>query len=179
MVDEAFVDFSPELSLIDAVSRRDNLYILRSMTKFYAIPGLRIGYLAGPAAAIRLIRQALPPWTINTPAQAAAIACLHDHDYQQQTRSVIPELRRKLAEELTSLSFTVFPSVANYLLMQLPKSGPRAPALTERLRFEGILIRDCSNFSSLDDRYVRLAVRTADENVRVVNALRQVLTQSN
>lgn len=177
VVDEAFVDFTPQLSLLDAVPQRDNLYVLRSMTKFYAIPGLRIGYLAGPAAVIRFIRQALPPWTINTPALAAAIACLQDRDYQQQTLTMIPELRQTMAADLTALGFTVFDSVANYLLVQLPEQGVRAAVLTERLRQNGILIRDCSNFSSLDDRYVRLAVRTADENVRVINALRQVLTQ--
>ncbi len=177
VVDEAFVDFTPQLSLIDKVPQRENLYVLRSMTKFYAIPGLRIGYLAGPAAATRLMRQALPPWTINTPAQAAAIACLQDHDYQQQTINLIPELRQQLAADLTALGMTVFASDANYLLVQLPAAGLRAPELTERLRHEGILIRDCSNFSALDDRYIRLAVRTADENARLITALRQVLTQ--
>lgn len=177
IVDEAFVDFIPKLSLIDSVSKHDNLYILRSMTKFYAIPGLRVGYLAGPAAAIRLIRQAIPPWTINTPAQAAAIACLNDYDYQQQTLTLIPELRQKLSAGLIDLGLTVFPGVANYLLTQLPQQGLRAPALAERLRHDGILIRDCSNFSSLDDKFVRLAVRTLEENSRVISALHQVLTQ--
>ena len=178
VVDEAFVDFAPQLSLLNGVPLRDNLFILRSMTKFYAIPGLRVGYLAGPAAAMRLIRQAVPPWSINTPALAAAVACLHDHDYQQQTRSLIPVLRRKLADDLIALGLTVFDSVANYLLVQLPQTGLCASTLTERLRFEGILIRDCSNFSSLDDRYIRLAVRTAAENNRLIAALRRMLTQA-
>ena len=147
------------------------------MTKFYAIPGLRVGYLAAPERAIRLLRQALPPWTVNTPALAAAIACLRDHAYQQTTLELIPKLRRQLAAGLTSLGLTVFDSVANYLLVQLPDSGMRAPLLTERLRGEGILIRDCSNFASLDDRFIRLAVRTTGENNRLLIALRQVLAQ--
>jgi threonine-phosphate decarboxylase len=178
VVDEAFVDFAPQLSLIAAVPKRENLYILRSMTKFYAIPGLRIGYLAGPEAAIRLMRQALPPWTINTPALQAAIACLQDSDYQQQTRTLIPQLRQDLADGLSSLGFTLFASVANYLLVQLPKGRLNAEVLTKRLTREGILIRDCTNFSALDDRYIRLAVRTADENRRLLTALRQVMTQA-
>lgn len=177
IVDEAFVDFAPQLSVLKAVQQRENLYVLRSMTKFYAIPGLRVGYLAGPDRAMRLIRQALPPWTINTPALAAAIACLHDHAYQQATLDLIPQLCQQLAAGLTQLGLTVFESVANYLLVQLPVAGIRAPLLTERLRGGGILIRDCSNFPALDDSYVRLAVRTAEENDRLLLALRQILAQ--
>jgi threonine-phosphate decarboxylase len=177
VIDEAFVDFAPQLSLIDAVPERDNLYILRSMTKFYAIPGLRIGYLAGPEAAIRLMRQALPPWTINTPALQAAIACLQDSDYQQQTRTLIPQLRQNLVDGLNALGLTVFDSIANYLLVRLPKGRLNAAFLTQRLTREGILIRDCTNFSSLNDRYIRLAVRTVDENRRLLTALRRVMTQ--
>ncbi len=177
VIDEAFVDFAPELSLLSALAGRDNLYILRSMTKFYAIPGLRVGFLAGPAAVIRRMRQALPPWTINTPALRAAIACLQDHDFQQRTRVVIPELRQRLIEDLHKLGLRSFDSVANYLLVQLPDAGVNATALTERLSSVGILIRDCSGFASLGDRYIRLAVRSAGENQRVVAALRQVLAQ--
>lgn len=177
LVDEAFVDFAPEQSVIDAVPSRDNLYVLRSMTKFYALPGLRVGYVAGPEVAMRLVRQTLPPWTMNTPALAAAIASLQSRDYQQQTLTQIPLLREKLADGLAALGMKVFSSVANYLLVRLPEGGERAPVLTERLSRDGLLIRDCSNFPGLDDRYVRLAVRTEEENLRLLCALRRVMTQ--
>jgi threonine-phosphate decarboxylase len=174
-VDEAFVDFSPHLSVIGRVTAHANLYVFRSLTKFYAIPGLRAGYLAGPARGIGLLADCRPPWPFSTVAQAAAEACLREEAYRQQTLQLIPVLRRQLAAGLSALGLTVFPSVANYLLARLEAAGQTAGEVAAALRGRGILIRDCANFPPLDARYFRVAVRTAEENEKLLAALREVL----
>jgi len=174
-VDEAFVDFSPNLSVIDRVTAHNNLYVFRSLTKFYAIPGLRAGYLAGPARGIALLAAGRPPWPFSTVAQAAAEACLGEEEFRQRTLEQIPVLRRQLADGLEKLGLAVSPSVANYLLFRLQDGGATAGEVAAALRGRGILVRDCSNFPPLDARYIRVAVRTAEENAKLLTALEGVL----
>jgi threonine-phosphate decarboxylase len=174
-VDEAFVDFAPQLSVIDRVPAHGNLYVLRSLTKFYAIPGLRAGYLVGQAQGIALLAASRPPWPFSTVAQAAAEACLREEAYRQQTLRLIPDLRRQLAAGLRGLGLTVFPSVANYLLARIENAQQSADELAAALRSRNILIRDCTNFLPLDARYFRVAVRTAEENETLLRSLREVL----
>lgn len=172
LVDEAFVDFCPEHSLTTAVPEFDNLFVLRSMTKFYAIPGLRVGYLAGPARELDQLAEMRQPWTLSNLAIAAAKACIDDTGYRERSLKEIPRLRQQLAEGLEQLSVQVFPSQANYLLFRIPNDWPSAETLCERLREKGILLRNCANFSSLDNRYLRVAVRNEEENRKMLDALR-------
>ena len=176
-VDEAFVDFCPKLSVLGAVGLHGNLYVFRSLTKFYAIPGLRAGYLAGPAAGIARLRAAKEPWTVSVPALAAAETCLGQEDYRQRTLATIPDLRKDLARGLADLGMRVFPSEANFLLARLEEGGQTAPRLAAELRGMGILIRDCSNFSALDERYLRVAVRNREENARLLQAISEIFAQ--
>jgi threonine-phosphate decarboxylase len=177
-VDEAFIDFCPERSVLGAVGHHGNLYVFRSLTKFYAIPGLRAGYLAGPAVGIARLRAAKEPWTLSAPALAAAGACLGQEDYRQRTLAMIPPLRKDLARGLEDLGMTVFPSEANFLLARLEGEDQTASRLAAELRGRGILIRDCSNFPSLDERYLRVAVRTEEENARLLQAMAETIDTS-
>lgn len=174
-VDEAFVDFAPHLSVLDRIMKYGNLYVFRSLTKFYAIPGLRAGFLAGPERGIGLLAASRPPWPFSTVAQAAAEACLREEAFRRQTLEIIPVLRQQLAEDLRSLGLKVYPSVANYLLARIDSAQKTARELATSLRGRGILIRDCSNFPPLDGRFFRVAVRTAEENGKLLAALREVL----
>jgi threonine-phosphate decarboxylase len=175
VVDEAFVDFCPERSLVGRIREHDNLYLLRSLTKFYAMPGLRAGYLAGPPRGVARLAGGREPWTLSTPALAAARACLELEDYRCRSLELIPHWRAALATGLTALGLTVFPGAANFLLARLQSPGLGASELAGILYRRGILIRSCSNFPPLDDRYLRLAVRGAEENVRLLAALAEVL----
>ena len=174
-VDEAFVDFAPHLSVLDRIMKHSNLYVFRSLTKFYAIPGLRAGFLAGPARGIGLLAASRPPWPFSTVAQAAAEACLREEAFRQQTLETVPVLRQQLTEGLSALGLKVYPSVANYLLARINRSQKTAGELAATLRSRGILIRDCSNFPPLDGRFIRVAVRTAEENGSLLAALREIL----
>jgi len=175
LVDEAFIDFAPEQSLIVEAARRPNLYVLRSMTKFYAIPGLRAGYLAGPAEGIARLAAMREPWTLAVPALAAAKSCLEADSFRDKTLLELPALRDRLAAGLRKLGLEPLPSAANYLLVQIPAEFPNASVIAGRLAGQGILVRDCSNFFGLDQRYLRLAVRTDDEQQRLLLALANVL----
>jgi threonine-phosphate decarboxylase len=170
-VDEAFVDFCPEASVIGRVQEHTNLYVFRSLTKFYAIPGLRAGYMAGSPRGIARLAELQHPWPLSTPALAAALACLGEAEFRAATLEAIPRLRQALAQGLTELGLSVFPSQANYLLARLEGAGESAAALAAALRLQGVLIRDCGNFPPLDGRHLRLAVRGDGENRRLLEAL--------
>ena len=175
VVDEAFVDFCPERSLLERVPDHDNLYVLRSLTKYYAIPGLRAGFLAGPPRGVACLAAARDPWTLSTPALAAAAACLDAADFRHATNAQLPPLREALAAALQQLGLTVYPGEANYLLARLAPGAPDAAAVAAQLFRQGILVRPCGNFPPLDDRYLRFAVRTLPELERLVAALAPLL----
>ena len=175
VVDEAFVDFCPDRSVLADVSERENLVVLRSMTKFYAIPGLRAGYLAGSADTVRQLGAFATPWTLSTPAIAAARACLNEDDYRRRTLELIPQWRQQLVDGIRALDLQVYPSAANFLLVRLPAEGRTAGTVVRVLYQQGVLVRDCSDFTGLDERFLRVAVRGAQENLRLLGGIKGVV----
>ncbi len=175
VVDEAFADFVTGESLLDRV-RPGNLIVMRSFTKFYAIPGLRLGAIVADREIIRRLRDIAPPWSVNTLAQAVGAAALRDGEYAEETRRFVRERREEIAGELEAITgLAVYPGTANFLLIRIDRGDISAVELARRLLKEGIAIRVCDNFAGLDGRFFRVAVRTADENGRLCSALRKVL----
>jgi threonine-phosphate decarboxylase len=174
VLDEAFVDFCEENSVVRLAAERDDLLVLRSMTKFFAIPGIRVGYAVASEETSRRLRSIQEPWSVSTPAQEVAVASLADPDYPRRTLEYVARERESLFAGIAALPLLrPFPSSANYLLIEIP-SGTDASSLAEvLLQEERILIRDCSNFAGLDSRFFRVAVRTSDENSRLLSALRR------
>lgn len=183
VVDESFADFVPGIDneMGDGSAggagrlvrqRPDNVIVLVSMTKFYAVPGLRLGLcFAAPDNAQRL-RRRLPVWNVGTLAQKVGARCLRDLDYRSRTICEVASLREALTAELREIpGLRVFPGQANFLLCRLDRVGMSAQPLFERLLSEGLAVRLCKNFDGLDDSYFRIAVRTKDENARLVDAL--------
>jgi threonine-phosphate decarboxylase len=171
VLDEAFMDFCEEESAKHMASEGDGIIVLRSMTKFYAMPGLRLGYAVGSKKIIERIASIREPWSVNTPAQAAGLASLADPEYAAATRKMMATERQHLLAGLSSIpGLRPFPSAANFILVQIVH-GPAAGELAERLVGERILIRNCANFTGLDDRFFRVAVRGRGENDRLLNAL--------
>jgi len=169
VVDEAFIDFVPEHSVVDKVAMNSHLIVLRSLTKFYALSGLRIGYGVFPRALIGLMKNHKEPWTINTLAQKAAITAINDRDYQERTLAVIAEGKRFLEKELAALKVDYVPSAANFYLLRLE----RAQQAVASLRENGFLVRDCSNFPGLDGSHIRIAVRSRQENAALLKEFAQ------
>jgi len=179
VVDESFADFVPGIDDEAAGGagrlvrqRPDNVIVLISMTKFYAVPGLRLGLcFAAPDNALKL-RRHLPAWNVGTLAQKIGARCLRDLDYRSRTIAEVASLREALTAALREIpGLRVFPGSANFLLCRLDRVGMSAVPLFERLLSEGLAIRLCNNFEGLDDSYFRIAVRTKDENARLVDAL--------
>jgi adenosylcobyric acid synthase len=175
LIDEAFLDFVPEGQSVGG--RKENVFTLNSLTKFYSIPGLRLGYGIFPEKLASLLREHLPPWTVNSQAQAVGARALQDREYQARTRATCKSLRSAFTKELQRFpDVKVFPGRANYLFVQLTGRCD-SRELAARLSEQGILIRRCDNYDGLDNSYIRLAVRTEAENRRLINALADILGQ--
>ena len=176
VVDEAFADFVVGMDRL-LVRRPANVIVLCSLTKFFAIPGLRLGFAAGSLDIIGKIKKLIPPWSVNVFAQAVGEAALPDDDFRMRTISLVNEQRRYLSEELAALSgFYVYPGQANFLLVRLDRRDMNAPELARRLLKKGIAVRICDNFSGLDKRFFRIAVRNLEENDQLLDALREALS---
>jgi threonine-phosphate decarboxylase len=177
-LDEAFIDFAEEASLKTSLKRYPRLIILRSFTKFFAIPGLRLGYLLAAPELIESFAAMQEPWSVSNLAQAVGQACLQDRDYMIRSRALVREERQHLLKGLQALpGITAFPGEANYLLAKLTLPGWTARRLREGLLPRGIIIRDASNFKGLDERYIRVAVRRREDNDRLLTALDACLGQ--
>lgn len=171
LVDEAFLDFldMPEAwSLARGGAAPDNVLVLRSFTKFYAIPGLRLGHAVGDRKLILRLKAAGEPWSVNGLAQAAGTACLEEKTYARTLRVVMAEERAFLSAGLARLGLKIYPSQANFLLLRMPSP---ARDWVERLGREGILVRDASDFPGLGKHHVRISVRARPENQRLLAAM--------
>ena len=174
VVDEACADFVEGYSSL-AGRTAPNVIAVRSLTKFYAVPGLRVGYAVASAEAARQIRGQILPWSVSVLAQEAAIALLSDEDYARRSIALVGEQRRRLAEGLAKLpGLRVYPSVTNFLLVRLDRSDMTAPELAERLLGQGVAIRTFDEEQHLDARFFRVAVRTEEENCRLCEMLAQI-----
>lgn len=175
VLDEAFADFVEGYETL-AAGAPPNVIVLKSLTKFYAIPGLRLGFAVAGGDVGRRLKGHLPPWSVNTLAQAVGVAMLADEDFARRSRACVREQREALVREMGRLpGLHVYPGAANFLLVRM--KGPRAgaAALSERLIKCGVAIRTFGCEQHLDDRFFRVAVRTAQENAKLVSALAEAL----
>jgi len=171
LIDEAFLDFIEGSKTLGATG--ENVLTLNSMTKFYGVPGLRIGYgILSPQLAAR-VKEKLPPWTVNSLAQAVGVEALKDSAYQVKTRQVCRELRLELVEELARFEqLRVYPAEANYLFAKVVAGGDAAK-LADFCLDHGIMIRRCDNYKGLQSShsFFRIAVRTKLENNSLLDVL--------
>lgn len=173
VIDEAFMDFLPpqqQESLIEYVQDYPNLIILRSLTKFYSIPGLRIGYAIAHPDCLKRWQQWRDPWSINSLADVVAQTVMQDRDFQQLTWDWLLPTRKTLFQNLVNiLGLKPILGKANYLLVKTDLPGSKLQEIL--LKHHQILIRDCLSFAELGDAYFRIAVRSPLENERLVKAL--------
>ena len=171
IVDEAFIDYCQAYSVVSMLSTYPRMLVLRSLTKFYAMPGLRIGYLAGASKVMDRLKDRQPPWSVNSLAQAASCAMLRDDSYVTRSRTFMENERVRFVQALRSLSgVRVFPSVANFVLMELP-AWTSVGEVTDRLASKRLLVRDCSPLPGLNRQMIRVAIRTRKENRQLIAAL--------
>jgi L-threonine-O-3-phosphate decarboxylase len=177
VIDEAFMDFLPsqdQHSLICEVVNYPNIVVLRSLTKFYSIPGLRLGYAIGQPTRLQQWQAWRDPWSVNALAIAAGVAAIQDESFQAQTYRWLAQAMPQLREGLASLpGLEVIQGAVNFVLVRCDASVMQLQEYL--LKHHKILIRDCVSFPGLGDRYFRVAVRTMDENDRLLAALADAL----
>ncbi len=167
VVDEAFIDFCPGASILDQVGINPYLVVLRSMTKMYALSGLRVGYAVLHPSLSDVVRGAKEPWMVNSLAQVAGVAALDDDAYRAETFTVIEKEKSVLEEGFGRLGISYLPSSANYYLLRME----RAKEVSARLREKKILVRECGNFIGLDSSHIRVAVKSENDNRRLLEEI--------
>ncbi|MFH0771549.1 MAG: threonine-phosphate decarboxylase CobD [Candidatus Omnitrophota bacterium] len=178
-VDEAFIDFVEDwqkFSVIEEAARSRNLLVLRSMTKFFALPGLRLGYLVGNKTLISKLSRRQLPWSVNCLAQSVGAEVIKDESYIKLSRELAARERAFLFKRLKSKKgISVYPPASNFILSKLTDKRLNSNALCDRLAAHGIYIRSCGNFRGLNSSYFRIAVRKRGENIKLLAALGEIL----
>lgn len=178
VIDEAFIDFIPaerQASLLPNLGEYPHTLLVRSMTKFYAIPGLRLGFTLAHPDVIRAMTRKQVTWSVNGLALLAgesALVC--DEGYEQNTMELITKEREVLIQGLRTLGCEVSPSEVNFLLVRLPHSW-RAIDMQRELGLRGILIRSCAMYPGLEEGHVRIAVKDAEANRIFLDEIQRVI----
>ena len=187
-VDECFLEFTEATSALALLDRCSNVVVINAFTKTYAMAGLRLGFMfASDTELLDRIYNYGTPWSVSAPAQAAGTSCCAETAFLAESRRYIAAERKRLVSAFENYGFKVFPSEANFLLIRdttgLGEAGNAAgnaagfvPRLTlrEKLACRGIKVRDCRSFTGLDDSYIRVGVRTTDENSALISALEDI-----
>ena len=178
ILDESFMDFCPDAADYTArslIAEYDRLVVVQSLTKFFAIPGLRLGFAVASRSLAERMDAAKDPWNTNLLAQTAGVAALADGEYQRRTLAWLDTERDFLFRAFSMCDgVKAYPPTVNFILLRLASHWGKAPDFCARMRKEGILLRDCSNYPGLDDTYVRVAVRMREENKRLLEVFRKI-----
>lgn len=176
VLDEAFIDLHEDESFIKEIKNYDHLIILRSLTKFYGLPGLRIGFGVGSSKLIKKLEVQKIPWSVNCLAQIAVREILQDKEFINKSKSSLLEEKEFLYRELSNIKgLRAYKPSSNFIFIKL-LGNISSEELTDQLAKKGILIRDCSNFRGLEKgKFIRVAVRTREENIKLLKELKLIL----
>lgn len=169
VVDEAYLAFACGLGSALTLDR-DNILVLRSMTKDYALAGLRLGYAVGHDTVVDALAQVRPAWNVNALAQAAGLAALADEGHLQSSLAALKRAKEELVAGLSNLGLTPFPSAVHFFLVRVGQGA----AFRQALLRQRILVRDCASFGL--PAYVRIATRRPEENACLLEAIRTLLS---
>ena len=183
VIDESFIDFvgndplqDNEHSIRSLVNEFDNIIVVHSFTKFYAVPGLRIGAAFTNETLITQLQQYIPSWSVNTLAQAYTKAALNDVDYIKRTKQELNEERAFMYNALDAIEgITVYPPSANFMLFQVNQEGITANYINEELKKYNMIVRNCDSYVGLTNHWVRIAIKDHDTNIKLVDKLTDIL----
>jgi threonine-phosphate decarboxylase len=177
LLDEAFIDYAPNHSLVTFTDRFPNLIVFRSVTKFHGMPGMRAAYAIANPTLASAITAGIAPWPITTLASLAVIAALDDHPFAAHTLALNQTRRIQLQRDLEQLGLTTYPSTTNYILFRLPPHLDATAFWQHMIARHHIVLRDCSNYEELPAGHLRTAVRTEKENHQLIAALKEELSR--
>lgn len=172
VVDEAYAEFSG-YSVSKLTQRYENLIVLRTFSKAFALAGIRVGYAIGSQRIISVLEKIRAPFNVNRIAQAAAAAALRDGRYLREIVEKIKKGREYLRNELSKLGIKVFPSDANFLMADVSSFAGDAPTICSFLEKKGIFIRELTNVRGAGENYVRITVGTPQQNKKLISALKK------
>ncbi|MFQ5428271.1 MAG: threonine-phosphate decarboxylase CobD [Thermodesulfobacteriota bacterium] len=185
LIDEAFIDFNEDHSMAEEASQQDHIIVLRSMTKFFGLAALRLGYMVGARGLVETFRHALATWSINSAAAVAGVASLGDSSYISRTRKWLKREGPLMREGLMDIAgLKVYDSAANFFTVRLTSGAGyagndnepmTAPRLKDLLLRKGLLIRDLSNIRGLGEDFFRVALKNPVENRLLLRELKAIL----
>lgn len=180
MIDETYVEFAPsvdEITAVPLIPRHDNLMVIRGVSKFFAAPGLRLGYgITSNQAFLDNLKQHQNPWSLNSLGAYAGEQMLKDKDYIKQTRELILSERNQCLAALKDFRYVkAYPAYGNFILMKLLKEGITSFDVFEHAVKQGMMIRDCSSFEGLLGEYVRFCIMMPEDNERLLHCLGELL----
>ena len=185
-IDEAFIEFLEDglkESIVNSGENKKNLFVTRAFTKFFAIPGLRLGYGIYFDKGLELkITEKKEPWSVNNIAEMAGITVLDDVEYIEKTLKWITKEKKYIYEKLNEISeIKPYKTEVNFICVKIKdkliSKGLNVKKLQEKMMEEGILIRDASNFKFLDERFFRLAIKDRRSNDRIISVLKEILAE--
>ena len=176
MIDETYVEFAPDISEITAVTLTNeftNLMVLRGVSKFYAAPGMRLGYgITGNLDFLKKMKEKQVPWSLNSLGALAGELMLQDKDYIHRTRELILSERTRLLQALVEIpTYKTYPAYANFILLKIQKPVLTSYDVFDACIRQGLMIRDCSSFECLDGEYIRFCIMNLEDNTRLLNIL--------
>lgn len=178
IVDESFLDFCQPYGAYTVqhwAAHTKGVVVIHSLTKFYAIPGLRLGFGIAHSDTIRAMEEQMDVWHVNTLAQVAGIAGLRDREYQEQTRHYVAVEGEKLCRSLREIAYiSDIKRSVNFIFFSVRKSGMTAREFSEKMKKWGILVRDCSNYPGLPPYYIRIAVGTKENNENLIKTMKKI-----
>jgi threonine-phosphate decarboxylase len=178
-IDENYIEFAAEgdaNTVAGMVQEYENLFVIRSVTKFYGMAGIRFGYAIAATNLIDKLETVRQPWSINGLVNTVTLAAFSDIEFIEGTKETITKNRAELAKALGEIEgLQVHPSTTNFLLVKIKDHKLTSTMLKELLAKEHILIRDCCTFMGMDDSYFRVTVRSAKDNQKLVKTISQVL----
>ncbi|MEG2120170.1 MAG: aminotransferase class I/II-fold pyridoxal phosphate-dependent enzyme, partial [Pseudoflavonifractor sp.] len=180
MIDETYVEFAADMADITAIpllEEFDNLFVLRGISKFFAAPGLRLGYgMTSSHSTLSYIINNKNPWTLNSLAAVSGCQMFEDQDYIQRTQAFThDEISRLCAVLRSEPGLYVYPPAANFILIRLLKEGLTSAIVFDHAIQKGLMLRDCSSFPGLGDNHIRFCLNTPEQNDRLVATIKELL----
>ncbi|PVX27105.1 MAG: threonine-phosphate decarboxylase [Candidatus Bathyarchaeum sp.] len=174
-VDEDYIDFvddSKRYSMAEYVNKYNNLFVLRSLTKFFGLAGLRIGFGIGSPELVTTLKNVKMPWSVNSLAMYATAEAVKDTAFIKKSRVLVSKSRTEMQQMLKTIPWLkVYPSETNFLLIEITKEDLTSTQLAEELAKKGFLIRDCEDFDGLNNKFFRATVRRPEENRKLVEQI--------
>jgi threonine-phosphate decarboxylase len=177
-VDEDYIEFvenEKQYTMAEYVNEYNNLFVLRSLTKFFGLAGIRIGFGIASPDLIDVLKNTKMAWSVNSLAMFATQAAIKDTQYINESRNLISQSRNELIELFSSIPWLkVYPSETNFLLIEIIRPNLTSTKIKEELAKQGLLIRDCKDFDGLDDKFFRVAVRKPKENKKLIDQIKSL-----